>query len=82
MSLVKQAQALGRDTRGQIRTEASDEEIDLALAYLRGEVTSWQIGQVVSQRTGRRAGQNIINWVISVLRVATRNGKLNISTRP
>ena len=80
-SLVKQALRLGRDTRGQIRTSASDEEIDLAISYINGEVTAWQIGQVTTTRVGRKAGQNAINWVISVLRVAARTHKLDCRRR-
>jgi hypothetical protein len=80
-SLVEQAQRLGRDTRGQIRTSVSDDEIDLAISFINGEVTAWQIGQVTSERVGRKGGQNTINWVISVLRVAARTHKLDCRRR-
>ena len=49
-------------------------ELDLALAFMRGDVTTGQVGAVVDRPTGSGAR----NWVLTTLVGAVRAGMLRL----
>ncbi len=62
--------AIAMKVNGKRRT-ASDEEIDLAIAFLRGKVGVKQVATIMHFTRG-----NVAHWVCGAVREALKRGKL------
>lgn len=76
-TLLEQAKLLA-DNR---KAKHSIEEIDLALAWLKGDITTGQASRVLSQ-TGRTSGGNALYAVATALRTAYQRGLIGIVKQP
>jgi len=60
------------------RRHPDPEELDVALAWVRGEVSSVQVGKGYDPTSGNKQTYNILYRMATVLRDAATNGKIKI----
>lgn len=74
MSLLEKAKEV---KSRKLRKEVSREEAEVAVAFIRGELTSGQVKSVI----GLVHQTRVFTWVISTIRMAYNSGFIKISMR-
>lgn len=75
MSLLAKVKAV--PVRGKVLPSVDGEDLDVVLAYLRGEVTAAQIGASLEKSQGFVTG-----WAMRVLRSAIALGQVTVTKTP
>lgn len=73
MSLLDKAKSISQYRKTGPHNQCTPESIELALAFLHGEVTAKGVGVALNA-----ASTNITATVVSILRQALRNGEIKI----
>lgn len=75
MSLLSKVKAV--PVRGRVLPSVDGEDLDVALAYLRGEVTAAQVGAAMEKTQGW-----VIGWAMRTLRSAFALGQVTVTKTP
>lgn len=78
MNLLEKAKC--EPTKKRSRSFENREEIDLALAFIRGEVTAPQVGAALDKKCYSHSNIYSVSkcWAFSVVALAVRTGRLRI----
>jgi hypothetical protein len=76
-TLLEKAQKLPRQSKYAV-SNISDEEIELCLAWLKGQITITQVAKVLGLYNNRKYTGNIVGRINGVLKVAYSRGKINL----